>query len=123
MRLSNSVHIELTIASFSLSTSRMSNTDEIVSFLYNSWENAALNALQTMHITDKVFLSSDRCHDMRLRATVSMKSESVSSRRNARTSSTCYLPLFAFKFMLVMLKSAFIFVSYIFHQNGFDSVP
>lgn len=47
------MNIELTIASFSLSTSRMSNTDEIVSFLYSSGENAALNALQTEHNVDK----------------------------------------------------------------------
>lgn len=32
----------------------MSNTDEIVSFLYSSGENAALNALQTKHNVDKV---------------------------------------------------------------------
>lgn len=73
------MNIELTIASFSLSTSRMSNTDEIVSFLYSSGENAALNALQTEHNVDKVVLSSDSCHAIRLRASVSIRSVSTES--------------------------------------------
>lgn len=57
----------------------MSNTDEIVSFLYSSGENAALNALQTEHNVDKVVLSSDSCHAIRLRAFVSIRSVSTES--------------------------------------------
>lgn len=111
MRQSSSVHNELTIASFSLSTLRMSNTDEIVSFLYSSGEKAALNALQTVHNVDKVTLSSDRCHAIRLRCSVSIGSvlpercADESSRRRRRRVICLYFA-FNLKFMLILTRSS-----------------
>lgn len=111
----------------------MSNTDEIVSFLYSSGENAALNALQTEHNVDKVVLSSDSCHAIRLRASVSIRSVSTESMKPRGRAAHGVDVLFAFICLQVyvsllkisdrtVLKSAIIFVSYKYIKNSSHSV-